>query len=142
MFEQEWLDGFIALMPSGGSVLDIGCGTGEPIGTYLEGRGLQITGIDSSPVMIEICPYRHPDQRLQAADMRGLTLGETFNGILAWDSFFHLTPDDQRAMFSVFKAHAHQGTALMFTSQHGEAIGSYRGEELYHASLAPDEYRV
>ncbi len=30
----------------------------------------------------------------------------------------------------------------MFTSgpSHGEAIGSYRGEPLYHASLARDEY--
>jgi hypothetical protein len=47
-------------------------------------------------------------------------------------------------MFASFKAHAHTGTALMFTSgpHHGEAIGSYQGEDLYHASLAPDEYRA
>ena len=33
--------------------------------------------------------------------------------------------------------------ALLFTSgpSHGEAVGSYRGEPLYHASLAEDEYR-
>jgi len=32
----------------------------------------------------------------------------------------------------------------MFTSggSYGEAIGSYRGEPLYHASLAPEEYRA
>jgi hypothetical protein len=32
----------------------------------------------------------------------------------------------------------------MFTTgtSHGEAIGSYRGEPLYHASLAAAEYRV
>ena len=32
----------------------------------------------------------------------------------------------------------------MFTSgtSHGEAIGSYRGDPLYHASLAPQEYRT
>ncbi|WP_312011819.1 MULTISPECIES: hypothetical protein [unclassified Bradyrhizobium] len=32
----------------------------------------------------------------------------------------------------------------MFTSgpAHGEAIGSYRGEPLYHASLDATEYRV
>jgi hypothetical protein len=79
------------------------------------------------------------------ADMRGLALGESFDGVLAWDSFFHLTPDDQRGMFATFKAHSRKGTALMFTSgpEYGEAIGSYRGEELlYHASLGPDEYRA
>lgn len=33
---------------------------------------------------------------------------------------------------------------LMFTSgpAQGEAIGELRGETLYHASLAPDEYRA
>ena len=32
----------------------------------------------------------------------------------------------------------------MFTSgpRHGEAIGQLRGEPLYHASLAPEEYRT
>jgi hypothetical protein len=32
----------------------------------------------------------------------------------------------------------------MFTSgaAHGEAIGLYRDEPLYHASLAPEEYRT
>ena len=33
---------------------------------------------------------------------------------------------------------------FMFTSgpRHGEAIGNLYGERLYHASLAPDEYRA
>lgn len=64
--------------------------------------------------------------------MRRLELVETFDGILAWDSYFHLTPDNQRAMFAAFKAHAHMGTALMFTSgpHYGETIGSYQGEDL------------
>ena len=46
-------------------------------------------------------------------------------------------------MFSVFAAHAASGAALLFISgpSHGEAIGVYRGEPLYHASLAEAEYR-
>jgi hypothetical protein len=74
--------------------------------------------------------------------MRTLALGRRFAGILAWDSFFHLCPDDQRRMFPIFRAHAAPRAALMFTSgpAHGEAIGSYRGEPLYHASLDPAEY--
>jgi hypothetical protein len=74
--------------------------------------------------------------------MRGLALGRRFDGILAWDSFFHLTHDDQRAMFAVFAAHAAPGAALMFTSgpAHGIAMGQYAGEPLFHASLDPAEY--
>jgi hypothetical protein len=71
-------------------------------------------------------------------------LKDRFQGLIAWDSFFHLSADDQAGMFPVFAQHAAPGAALMFTSGpgHGEAIGSYGGEELYHASLAPDEYRA
>ena len=75
--------------------------------------------------------------------MRSLGLDRRFDGILAWDSFFHLTPDDQRAMFAVFGRHAASSTVLMFNSgpSHGEEIGSYRGDPLYHASLDVAEYR-
>jgi hypothetical protein len=75
--------------------------------------------------------------------MRGLALGRAFDGILAWNSFFHLCHDDQRLMFPVFRRHAAPGAALMFTSgpAHGEAIGWLEGERLYHASLDPEEYR-
>ncbi len=76
--------------------------------------------------------------------MRGLHLDMRFDGILAWDSFFHLTHDDQRSMFAVFGAHAGAGAPLMFTSgpAHGEAIGCFHGAPLYHASLDPVEYEA
>jgi hypothetical protein len=75
--------------------------------------------------------------------MRTLALGRSFTGIIAWDSFFHLGHEDQRRMFLVFRRHAAAGTALLFSSGplHGEGIGSYGGEPLYHASLDPAEYR-
>jgi hypothetical protein len=75
--------------------------------------------------------------------MRTLDLERTFDGLLAWDSFFHLTPDDQRGMFDVFRRHAAPGAALMFTSgpHAGEALGEWLGEPLYHAGLDPEEYR-
>ncbi len=71
-------------------------------------------------------------------------LGRCFQGILAWDSFFHLDHDDQRRMFAVFAAHASGGAWLMFNAgpRHGEAIGNYRGDPLYHASLSPGEYKT
>lgn len=31
LFEKTWLDRFLALLPARGSILDIGCGSGEPI---------------------------------------------------------------------------------------------------------------
>ena len=96
-----------------------------------------MTGIDSSPPLIGMCKDRFPDQDWIVADMRTLSLDRRFDGILAWDSFFHLCPDDQRKMFPIFQKHAESKAALMFTSgpSHGEVIGTYKGEPLYHGSL-------
>ena len=46
-------------------------------------------------------------------------------------------------MFATFAAQAHPGTVLMFNTgpAFGEAIGNYRGDPLYHASLDRSEYR-
>jgi SAM-dependent methyltransferase len=142
--EGAWLDRFLALLPGRGSVLDIGCGSGEPIGRYVVGRGHAVTGVDSSPELISMCEERLPDQDWRVADMRTLSLGRAFDGVLAWDSPFHLRHEDQRRMFPVFRAHAAPRAALMFTSgpAHEVAIGSYRGEPLYHASLDGAEYRA
>lgn len=143
LMEQGWLERFLALMPAGGTVLDIGCGAGEPIAAYLIGRGCDVTGIDSSPTMIALARGNFPDRDWLVADMRTLSLGRRFQGLIAWDSFFHLTYDDQRRMFPIFAAHAAPEAPLWFSSgpRHGEAIGTLHGEPLYHASLAPDEYR-
>lgn len=144
LFEAAWLDRFLALVPAGGTILDIGCGSGEPITRHLVDRGFRVTGIDSSQKLVALCRARLPGQQWHVADMRSLALGSTFGGLIAWDSFFHLTAPDQRAMFPIFRAHAAPGAALMFTSGpgHGEAMGEFGGEPLYHASLDPEEYRA
>jgi methyltransferase family protein len=106
--------------------------------------GHPVVGVDSSPAMIDVCRERFPKREWILADMRKLALQRQFSGILAWDSFFHLGYDDQRRMFPVFREHAAAGAALMLTSgpAHGEVIGSFGGEPLYHASLDPAEYRA
>jgi SAM-dependent methyltransferase len=143
LFEKSWLDRLLALVPRQASILDLGCGSAEPIAHYLIDKGYSVTGVDSSPSLIKISKGRFPKQDWIVADMRALSLGRSFEGILAWDSFFHLCPDDQRKMFPIFRRHAEPGAPLMFTSgpSHGEAIGTYKGEPLYHGSLDEVEYR-
>jgi trans-aconitate methyltransferase len=123
-------------------VLDLGCGGGEPVAMALTAHGLKVTGVDAAPTLISLCKERMPAQRWVVCDMRTLALGARFDGVLAWDSFFHLKPDDQAAMFAIFAAHAAPGAMLMFNagSACGEAIGAYRGDPLYHASLDAAEY--
>ena len=144
LFEKPWLDRFLALLPERGTILDVGCGMGEPIARHFIERGYGVTGVDSSPTLVELARRRFPAQQWLAMDMRRLHLGRRFDGILAWHSLFHLSPEDQRPMFKRLAAHAAEGAALMFTSGSalGKAIGEWQGEPLYHASLDPAEYEA
>lgn len=144
LFERTWLDRMLAFVPAGGTVLDLGCGGGDPLAGYIRSLGFHVTGVDTSPALLALASARFPDQEWILADMRGLDLGRTFDAILAWDSFFHLTHDDQRAMFPAFDRHVGPRGALLFTSgpAHGVALGEFAGEPLHHASLDPEEYRA
>ena len=144
LIEKLWLDRFLNLLPRKPSILDAGCGSGEPIDRYLIERGASVTGVDSSPSLIAICRERFRDQEWIVGDMRSLDLRRRFNGVLAWHSSFHLTPDQQRQLIPRLIAHLMPGGAMMFTSgpKAGESIGEWQGEPLYHASLEPAEYEA
>lgn len=141
--EGAWLSRFVDGLPPGGRVLDLGCGTGRPLGAWLLEKGYDVTGVDASAPAIDRARARFPAGTWLCADMRSLALGCTFDGILAWDSLFHLTQSDQRALFPVLGAHAAPGAALMFTSgpDAGTAMGEFGGDPLHHASLSPGDYR-
>jgi cyclopropane fatty-acyl-phospholipid synthase-like methyltransferase len=143
--DRVWIEMFAMRLAKGSRVLDLGCGGGEPVARFLVDEGLRVTGVDSSPAMIALAARRMPDQEWIVADMRGLELGRRFDAVLAWDSYFHLAHDAQRSMFAIFDAHAADDAVLMFNTgaEHGEAISTstFKGEALYHASLAPEEYR-
>jgi len=144
LMEKAYLDELLAhLDASRRRVLDVGCGAGDPIARYLIEHGCRITGVDGAAAMIDICAQKFPGMDWRVGDMRHLDLGQRFDAIIAWDSFFHLTAEAQRGMFPIFARHIAPRGLLLFTSgpAHGEAIGELYGSALYHASLSAQEYR-
>jgi trans-aconitate methyltransferase len=142
--DKPFIERFLGLLPPCANVLDLGCGGGCPVALHMVAQGFRVTGVDSSPTLISLCRTRMPDQEWMVGDMRALALGRRFGGILAWDSFFHLRHQDQRTMFGIFAEHAAPAAVVMFNAgfAHGEAVGSYRGDPLYHASLDASEYET
>lgn len=145
--ERPWLDRALVLAPRAAGrrrVLDLGCGSGRPIAVYCTERGCAVTGVDASRPMIELFARAVPAAEALHADMRGLALGRGFDLVLAWDSYFHLAADDQRAMFGTFAAHAAPGATLLFTTgpKAGVATGRIGPLPLFHESLSPEEYRA
>ncbi|SMC94116.1 class I SAM-dependent methyltransferase [Primorskyibacter flagellatus] len=142
LFEARWLARFTACLPVGGRVMDLGCGAGEPIARWFIAEGFRVTGVDFAESMLEIARTRWPQGDWRTGDMRTLDLGETFDGIVAWNSFFHLTVEEQRDVIHRMARHLRVGGSLLFTvgPDQGETSGSVAGKSIYHASLSPAEY--
>lgn len=140
--EQGYLDRVSQLVPAPAKVLDLGCGGGEPIARWFVDAGYQVTGVDPVEDMLMLCRARMPEQAWLRGDMRTMPLSQRFDVVVAWDSFFHLDANDQRAMFPRFGRWLRPGGALLFTSgpRAGEVLGTLCGDPLYHASLDPEEY--
>ncbi len=151
LFEAPYLEALTQGLGDGARLLDLGCGTGEPIAAYFLARGTDVTGVDGAPAMIARCRDRFPDGQWLVADMRDLegldlTKGgrDPFDAVIAWDSFFHLEADDQRATLPQMISQCADNGRILFTSGPvaGEVYGTLNGEPLYHASLGAEEYRA
>lgn len=142
LFEKAWLDRFIEEIPRSGSVLDLGCGAGEPIAKYLISNSLDLTGVDFSSAMIEIIKSRFPHNIFYQQDMRKLDLGKQFDGIIAWDSFFHLNHGDQELALKKMAQHLKESGALLITVGHGfgEVLGQVGDDPVYHSSFSKVQY--
>lgn len=79
--ERAWIERLAAMLGSGATVLDIGCGSGQPIAACLAEWGHRVAGIDSSPEMIALFRASLPGEAAEVADMRSLSLDSRFGGL-------------------------------------------------------------
>lgn len=143
LFEKKWLDVFISKVGKNAKVLDVGCGPAEPIARYLIEKDLIVTGIDYSEPMIRIAKKNFPNNQWIIGNMNELNLKEKFQGIIAWNSFFHLNRIEQKTTLKKFAEHLGDNGVLLFTAgpSNGEVTGRVNGKEVYHSSLSLNEYK-
>jgi SAM-dependent methyltransferase len=146
LVERPLLDSVIERLPKKATVLDLGCGTAEPIARYLIERGLALTGVDGAAAMLGYCRKRFPDQSWIQADLSSFETSERYDFVIAWDSLFHLSCNDQRRVLDRVGRWTRPGGFLIFNSgtQESEFWGPMKGYEsvaVFHASLDTAEYR-
>lgn len=84
------VDAFAETVRGLGPVLDVGCGPGT-VTAYLTERGIDVSGVDLSPRMIENARRLHPHCRFSVASATELDLEEaSLGGVLGWWSLFNL----------------------------------------------------
>ncbi|GAA0945318.1 class I SAM-dependent methyltransferase [Kribbella koreensis] len=104
-----------------GPVAEIGCGPGH-ITSYLASLGVDISGIDLSPRMVEIARTAYPSLQFDVGSMTSLELDDgSLRGLIAWYSIHHLPPAELPGVFAGFHRILSPGGRLL--------IGSHAGVE-------------
>ena len=91
--EKRYLDRLIEGLPRRSRILDLGCGSGQPITHYLDASGYLVTAVDSSPEMLRLARTRVPGAEFIQADIESLALERSYDAVVAWDSLFHIKRD-------------------------------------------------
>ncbi|TXG91165.1 class I SAM-dependent methyltransferase [Rhodococcus rhodnii] len=86
-----------------GPVADLGCGPGH-VTAHLADLGLDIFGVDLSPVMIDLARETYPGLRFEVGSMDALDMADgTLQGIVSWYSVIHAPPQDVPSYFGEFR---------------------------------------
>lgn len=130
---------------SGGSVLELGCGTGRILIPTAR-AGVQITGLDKSDEMLEICreklkgepPEVRGRAKLVRADMRSFDLGSKFSLIIITYGPFNLllSVEEQICCLNCINRHLPDNGALLFDVFYPdlkELSASEKGAEIFMA---------
>ena len=139
----EWLDTFVALLPPGRSILDLGCGPGITA-NRLAAR-FDVLGIDISERQIALARQAVPRGRFLVADMTAVDLpAQEFAGVVALFSLIHLPLRDLAPMLKRIASWLRPGGVLLATlgTREGEGIqDDWLGVPMYFSGTTPDRNR-
>jgi len=128
----EVFDGWLAGIPTGGHILDLGCGHGNPVIARLLGNGYRVTGADLSPKMLERARQNFPDVPFINQLASELTFEAEFDGACSLSSLLYLDPIDlAHSLYRLY--HALKPNGLLFLYAYDLHPG-YRGSP-YHIDL-------
>jgi cyclopropane fatty-acyl-phospholipid synthase-like methyltransferase len=86
-------------LPPRATVLDLGCGTGNPIARHIIDRGFHVVGVDQSQKMLAIAQRVIPEAELIHADMIDVQLTQQFAAAILWDSAFHVQREQHERIY-------------------------------------------
>ncbi|TES97036.1 MAG: class I SAM-dependent methyltransferase [Promethearchaeota archaeon] len=84
---------FCKQIPEGGSILDVGSGTGLPFAKLFLEKGFNYLGIDISSQMIKIAKKNVPLANFKELSMTDLDFNEEFDGVFSHFTMLLLNPD-------------------------------------------------
>ncbi len=112
-FDCQLLDRFAAAVKGLGPACDLGCGPGH-LARYLHERGLEVVGVDLSPVMVGLARRLNPGIEFRQGNMLSLDIEEgAWGGIAAFYSIIHIPRTEVSAALAEMKRVLRPGGLLL-----------------------------
>ena len=127
---------------AGSAILDLGCGTGRPIGEYILERGFLLTGIDQSARMLELARQRLPRGQWLEATLEDYVPHGRYGAAVAWDSLFHIPRAHHMSIFQRVRKVLALGSRFALTvggSEHAAFTDTMFGQRFFYDSHPPDQ---
>jgi SAM-dependent methyltransferase len=140
---RDWVDDLTSRLDPGAQVLDIGCGAGVPADRLLVEAGLQVTGLDISPVQIERARTLVPEATFVCCDIVDFDLEpQSFDAIISLYTLIHVPLDDQRALLPRIFATLRPGGLFLVIVGHERWTGveDYLGAPMFWDHADADTY--
>jgi ubiquinone/menaquinone biosynthesis C-methylase UbiE len=120
--DRDLLKRFAERTAGKGRVCDLGCGPGQ-VARFLHDLGVDASGLDLSPGMVDMAQHLNPSMTFQQGDMRALPFDDhSLAGLTAFYSIIHIPREDVTTVMRELRRVLQPGRLLLLAFHKGDQV--------------------
>ncbi len=130
----RYLEKLNSLLKPNSLILDLGCGSGKPVGLFLINKGHRVTGIDISEKQIELAMKNVPQAEYKVKDISKLKEREyDVDAIVSLYTIIHIPRETHTELFQKINSFLPKGGLILVTmgSSEWEGTDDFYGVNMY-----------
>lgn len=118
-------EAFLSYIPEGGSILDLGCGSGRDSRAFLD-AGYDVTSLDGSPALCRAAQAL-TGRKVICSLFADYEPDRIYDGIWACASLLHLSPEDLPGVLAKYAGALKMGGCFYMSFKKGDFSGERKG---------------
>ena len=137
----RWLKKLLHQLPPGSSVLDLGCGSGDPADIEIA-KAHAVTGVDISQAQIALAREKVPSGQFLQADVGTVTFPEaSFDAVISFYTLEHLPRTEHGVILQRIFQWLREGGYFLMSTEAGEVeeiVSEWLGVPMYFSCFDPE----